>query len=55
MSKTDGQAVTIVADNLSLGWAKVMLGLTRPGVTRITPLTLVIRGFDASGVAAEVP
>lgn len=55
MSKTDGQPVTIVADNLSLGWAKVMLELTRPGVTRITPLTLVIRGFDAGGVAAEVP
>lgn len=55
MSKTDGQPVTIVADNLSLGWAKVMLELTRPGVTRITPLTLVIRGFDAAGVAAEIP
>jgi hypothetical protein len=55
MSKTDGQPVPIVADNLSLGWAKVMLELTRPGVTRITPLTLVIRGFDANGVAAEIP
>ena len=54
MSKTDGQPVTIVADNLSLGWAKVMIELTRPGVTRITPLTLVIRGFDANGVAAEI-
>ena len=54
MSKTDGQPVTIIADNLSLGWAKVMLELTRPGVTRITPLTLVIRGFDAAGVAAEI-
>lgn len=54
MSKTDGQPVRIVADNLSLGWAKVMLELTRPGVTRLTPLTLVIRGFDTAGVAAEV-
>ena len=54
MSKTDGQPVTIVADNLSLGWAKVMLELTRPGVTRITPLTLAIRGFDSIGAAAEV-
>jgi len=55
MSKTDGQPVTIVADTLSLGWAKVMLELTRPGVSRITPLTLVIRGFDTNGVAAEAP
>ncbi len=55
MSKTEGQPVTIVADNLSLGWAKVMLELTRPGVTRITPLTLVIRGFNTAGVAAEIP
>lgn len=55
MRKTDGQPVTIVADNLSLGWARVMLELTKPGVTRLTPLTLVVRGFEADGVAAEIP
>lgn len=53
--KTDGQPVTIVADNLSLGWAKVMLALTQPGVSRISPLTLVVRGFAADGTVAEVP
>lgn len=55
MSKTEDRPVTIVADNLSLGWAKVMLELTRSGVSRITPLTLVIRGFDSAGAAAEIP
>ena len=55
MSKTDGQPVTIIADNLSLGWAKVIMALTSPGVSRITPLTLVIRGFDEAGGGAEVP
>ena len=55
MKKTEAGPVTIVADNLSLGWAKVMLELTRSGVSRITPLTLVIRGFSSAGVAAEIP
>jgi hypothetical protein len=53
--KTNEQPVTIVADNLSLGWAKVMLELVRPGMSRIAPLTLVIRGFTPDGRAAEVP
>lgn len=55
MKKIDGQPVTIVADNLSLGWARVMLELTRPGITRLTPLTLVVRGFGMDGSAAEIP
>lgn len=53
--KIDGQPIALTADNLSLGWAKVMLALTRPGVTRLTPLTLTVRGFAADGTAAEVP
>ena len=52
--KTDGQPVAIVVDNLSLGWGKVMLALTRPGVTRLTPLTLTVRGFASDGTAAEI-
>lgn len=55
MKKTDGQPVTIVADNLSLGWARAILELSKPGVTRITPMTLIIRGFDENGIAAEIP
>ena len=55
MKKTDGQPVTIVANNLSVGWARAMLELCKPGVTRIAPMTLVIRGFDEHGIAAEVP
>lgn len=43
------------ADNLSLGWAKVVDQLARSGVERIAPLTLSISGFDDDGVAAEVP
>ncbi|MBX7198515.1 MAG: hypothetical protein K1X51_03990 [Rhodospirillaceae bacterium] len=43
------------ADNLSLGWAKVVDQLSRPGVERIAPLTLSISGFDDNGVAAEIP
>ena len=53
--KTDAQPVSILAENLSLGWAKVMLALTCPGVTRLTPLTLTIRGFADDGSAAEIP
>ena len=53
--KIDGQPIALVADNLSLGWAKVMLALTRPGVTRLTPLSLTMRGFAADGTPAEIP
>jgi len=53
--KTDAQPVTLDADNLSIGWGKVMLALARRGVTRLTPLTLIIRGFGDSGEGAEVP
>lgn len=42
------------ADNLSLGWAKVVERLARPGVERIAPLTLSISGFGDAGVAEEV-
>ncbi|MBB5687834.1 thymidylate synthase [Sphingobium boeckii] len=51
----DAQPVTLEADNLSLGWGKVLERLTRRGVTSITPLTLTITGFNDDGVAAEVP
>jgi hypothetical protein len=53
--KTDGQPLAIAADNLSLAWGKMLLALMRPGVSKITPLTLSIRGFDDRGRAAEVP
>jgi hypothetical protein len=53
--KTNGPPVTLEADNLSLGWGKVMLALTRRGVERLAPLTLIIRGFDDTGEAAEIP
>lgn len=53
--KTDGQPIAIMADNLSLGWAKVMLALTRPGVTRLAPLMLTIRGFAANDAPTETP
>lgn len=46
---------TIVAANLSLGWASVLDRLARPGVEAISPLTLSITGFNDQGVAAEVP
>ncbi len=55
MKKTDGQPVTIVADNLSVGWARAILELSKPGVTRIAPMTLIIRGFNGNGPAEEVP
>jgi hypothetical protein len=45
----------ITADNLSLGWWKVMQKLLAKGVTSISPLTLSITGFDADGAAAEIP
>lgn len=53
--KTDGQPLAIIADNLSLGWGKALLALAEPGITRITPMTLTIRGFAADGTAAEIP
>src|SRR5436190_7836343 len=46
---------TIVANNLSLGWAAVLDRLAQPGVDAVSPLTLSITGFDENGVAAEVP
>jgi len=51
--KSDEPAA-ITADNLSIGWAKLMLALTRPGVTRLAPMTLYIRGFAADGTATEI-
>jgi len=47
--------VVLSADNLSIGWAKVLVALMRPGVTRLAPLTLSIRGFGPDGTPAEVP
>ena len=55
MKTSNINPVSLTADNLSVGWAKVMLELTRPGVSRLAPLTLTITGFDGNGVAAEVP
>ena len=52
--KIDAQPRTIVADNLSVGWARTMLELHRPGVTRITPMTLIVRGFAPDGKICEV-
>ncbi|OBX17953.1 hypothetical protein A9995_14250 [Erythrobacter sp. QSSC1-22B] len=52
--KNDSKPVTIATENLSLGWAKVMLALTRPGVTRLAPLTLIVRGFEPDGSPAEI-
>ncbi|GCE89083.1 hypothetical protein MSKU15_0684 [Komagataeibacter diospyri] len=46
---------TIVATNLSLGWAAVLDRLARPGVEAISPLSLSITGFGDDGVATEVP
>jgi hypothetical protein len=46
---------TIVATNLSLGWAAVLNYLARPGVGEISPLSLSITGFNDRGIAAEVP
>lgn len=46
---------TIVATNLSLGWASVLDRLARPGVDAISPLSLSITGFDGDNMPAEVP
>jgi len=35
--KTDAQPVTLDADNLSIGWGKVMLALARRGVNAPDP------------------
>lgn len=53
--KTDQSPVTIEADNLSVGWGLVLEALTKPGVSRLAPLTLSITGFNDKGVAAETP
>ncbi|MBT1159638.1 thymidylate synthase [Aminobacter anthyllidis] len=55
MKTTDVRPVVITADNLSLGWARVLSELCKPGVNRLAPLTLTITGFDNRGKAAEVP
>jgi hypothetical protein len=46
--------VFVEADNLSIGWAKIMAELMRPGRNSISPLTLSITGFDDSGRAGEI-
>ena len=53
--KTDGQPVALAANSVSSGWAKVMMALTQPGVTRIAPLSLTIRGFTDNDVPAKIP
>ncbi len=47
--------IFIEASNLSLAWAAVVNHLAAPGVQAISPLTLSITGFDADGIATEVP
>lgn len=54
MSKP-AQPETIIATNLSLGWASVLDRLARPGVDAISPLSLSITGFDEHGAPAELP
>lgn len=54
MSKST-EPQTIIASNLSLGWAAVLDRLAQPGIEAISPLSLSITGFDDNGVAAEVP
>ena len=53
--KNNVHPITIAAENLSLAWGEVVLELSKSGVSRLTPLTLIIRGFDEDGVAAEIP
>ncbi|HEX3863654.1 MAG TPA: hypothetical protein VHY35_18380 [Stellaceae bacterium] len=53
--KTDGRPLAVASDNLSLGWAKILDHLAKPGVSRVTPLTLTITGFDAMGLPEETP
>ena len=53
--KTESDQNTFSANNLSIAWAKVLIQLTKPGVQRIAPMTLKIRGFDIDGSPAEVP
>ncbi len=55
MSKPDKSPCTLEADNLSLGWAKVLARLSERGVTQINPLTLIITGFGEDGQPAEIP
>lgn len=55
MSRIDGAPVTVSSNNLSIAWARVLLELTRPGITRIAPLTLIIRDFAPDGRPIEVP
>lgn len=49
------EPVTIVTDNLSLAWARLLETLVARGSGEISPLTLSITGFDSEGEAAEVP
>ncbi len=52
MSKS-AMPMTIEASNLSLGWAKVIKELARPGGGSISPLTLSLTGFDEDGYPFE--
>lgn len=54
MSKI-AEPLTLTADNLAIGWAKVLDRLARPGVEAISPLSLSITGFDEDGTATEIP
>jgi len=54
MSKV-AEAGSIVATNLSLGWASVLDRLAQPGVDAISPLSLSFTGFGENGTPIEVP
>lgn len=45
----------IEADDLSLGWAKILLRIKQLGNHEISPLMFTLTGFDADGVAKETP
>ncbi|MBJ3785624.1 thymidylate synthase [Devosia sediminis] len=54
MSRTTKPEV-IEADNLSLGWAKILLRIMEPGGHAISPLMFSLTGFDADGAPTETP
>ena len=45
----------IEADNLSVGWSRVLLRIMQPGDHEVSPLIFTLTGFDAHGVANETP
>lgn len=52
--KTDGQPMLVIESDISTAWAKVMAELNKPGVTRIAPLTLIVRDLGVSSTEDEI-